>query len=116
MDYLVALRRELDAFGAVLDGDLSAPVEHCGGWRLVDLAAHMGAGNLWVVAAVRERHGRSYDEDAAPRDRVRSQRLGTPRRRMCSCRHCRLIPLPRHGRSPCPTRSGSGAGAAARRR
>ncbi|MFE2943023.1 maleylpyruvate isomerase family mycothiol-dependent enzyme [Streptomyces sp. NPDC059255] len=70
MDYLVDLRRELDAFGAVLDGDLSAPVEHCGGWRLVDLAVHMGAGNLWVVAAVQEGHGDSYDEGAAPRDRA----------------------------------------------
>ncbi len=71
VDYLVELRRELDAFGALLDGgDLSAPVEHCGGWRLVDLAAHMGAGNLWVVAAVREGHGKGYDEDAAPRDRT----------------------------------------------
>lgn len=64
------LRRELDAFGAVLDGDLSAPVEHCGSWKLADLAAHMGAGNLWVVAAVREGHGDSYDEGAAPRDRA----------------------------------------------
>lgn len=68
MDYLLALRRELDAFGAVLDGDLSAPVEHCGDWKLVDLAVHMGAGNVWVVTAVREGHGRGYDEDAAPRD------------------------------------------------
>ncbi|TVT16442.1 maleylpyruvate isomerase family mycothiol-dependent enzyme, partial [Amycolatopsis rhizosphaerae] len=70
MDYLGVLRRELDAFGALLDGDLSAPVEHCGGWRLVDLAVHLGAGNLWVVAAVREGHGDSYDEGAAPRDRA----------------------------------------------
>jgi uncharacterized protein (TIGR03083 family) len=70
VDYLADLRRELDAFGAVLDGDLSAPVEHCGSWRLVDLAVHMGAGNLWVVAAVREGHGRSYDEGAAPRDQA----------------------------------------------
>ncbi|MGV9253629.1 maleylpyruvate isomerase family mycothiol-dependent enzyme [Streptomyces sp. NPDC003697] len=68
MDYLVELRRELDAFDAVLDGDLSAPIEHCGDWRLVDLAVHMGAGNLWVVAAVREGHGYSYDEGAAPRE------------------------------------------------
>ncbi|MFE0458613.1 maleylpyruvate isomerase family mycothiol-dependent enzyme [Kitasatospora sp. NPDC058965] len=70
MDYLAVLRRELDAFGAVLDGDLSAPVEHCGDWTLWDLAAHMGAGNLWVVAAVREGHGDGYDEAAAPRDRA----------------------------------------------
>lgn len=34
----------------------------------MDLAVHMGAGNLWVVAAVREGHGRGYDEGAAPRD------------------------------------------------
>ncbi|NUS12598.1 MAG: maleylpyruvate isomerase family mycothiol-dependent enzyme [Streptomyces sp.] len=68
MNYLAVLRRQLDAFGTVLDGDLSAPVEHCGGWRLEDLAVHMGAGNLWTVAAVREGHGDSYDEDAAPRD------------------------------------------------
>ncbi|MFF2026210.1 maleylpyruvate isomerase family mycothiol-dependent enzyme [Streptomyces sp. NPDC058171] len=70
MDYLGELRRELDAFGAALDGDLSAPVEHCGGWKLVDLAVHMGAGNLWVVDAVREGHGDGYDEGAAPRDRA----------------------------------------------
>jgi uncharacterized protein (TIGR03083 family) len=68
MDYLVDLRRELDAFGAALDGDLSAPVEHCGGWKLADLAVHLGAGNLWVVTAVREKHGNGYDESVAPRD------------------------------------------------
>ncbi|QKW18278.1 maleylpyruvate isomerase family mycothiol-dependent enzyme [Kitasatospora sp. NA04385] len=67
-DYLVELRRELDEFGALLDGDLTAPVEHCGDWTLADLAAHMGAGNLWVVAAVREGHGDSYDENAVPED------------------------------------------------
>ncbi|WP_460351074.1 maleylpyruvate isomerase family mycothiol-dependent enzyme [Actinoallomurus acanthiterrae] len=70
MDYLATLRRELDAFGAVLDGDLSAPIEHCGDWTLFDLAAHMGAGNLWVVTAVGEGHGNDYDEGAAPRDQA----------------------------------------------
>ncbi|MFF8805502.1 maleylpyruvate isomerase family mycothiol-dependent enzyme [Streptomyces omiyaensis] len=68
MDHLKALRRELDAFGAALEGDLSTPVEHCGDWRLVDLAVHMGAGNLWVVAAVEEGRGDRYDEDSPPRD------------------------------------------------
>ncbi|MFE9427555.1 maleylpyruvate isomerase family mycothiol-dependent enzyme [Kitasatospora sp. NPDC006697] len=68
MDYLVALRRELDLLGAALDGDLTAPVEHCGSWTVADLAVHVGAGNLWVVTAVREKHGRDYDEGAAPRD------------------------------------------------
>ncbi|WP_026415598.1 maleylpyruvate isomerase family mycothiol-dependent enzyme [Actinomadura oligospora] len=68
MDYLVDLRRELDAFGTALDGDLSAPVEHCGSWKLADLAVHMGAGNLFAVAAAREGRGDGYDESAAPRD------------------------------------------------
>ncbi|BAJ26768.1 MULTISPECIES: maleylpyruvate isomerase family mycothiol-dependent enzyme [Kitasatospora] len=68
MDYLVELRRELDEFGALLNGDLTASVEHCGDWTLTDLARHMGAGNLWVVAAVREKRGDRYDEDAAPAD------------------------------------------------
>jgi uncharacterized protein (TIGR03083 family) len=68
VDYLVELRRQLDAFGAALDGDLSAPVEHCGDWRLADLAVHVGAGNLWVVTAVQEGHGGGYDESTAPRD------------------------------------------------
>ncbi|MFE5792626.1 maleylpyruvate isomerase family mycothiol-dependent enzyme [Streptomyces sp. NPDC056503] len=70
MDYLAALRRELDVFGAALGGDLSAPVEHCGDWRLADLAVHMGAGNLWVVTAVKEGHGDGYDEGSAPRDQA----------------------------------------------
>ncbi|MFE1316047.1 maleylpyruvate isomerase family mycothiol-dependent enzyme [Kitasatospora phosalacinea] len=67
-DYLVELRRELDEFGALLDGDLSAPVEHCGNWKLADLVAHMGAGNLWVVTAVREGRGDNYRESDAPGD------------------------------------------------
>ncbi|MFJ5711608.1 maleylpyruvate isomerase family mycothiol-dependent enzyme [Streptomyces sp. NPDC093105] len=70
MDYVTELRHELTLFGALLDGDLSAPVEHCGDWRLADLAAHMGAGNLWVVTAVKEGHGDDYDETAAPRDQA----------------------------------------------
>jgi uncharacterized protein (TIGR03083 family) len=70
VDHLTALRRELDAFGAALDGDLSAPVEHCGDWTLFDLAAHMGAGNAWVVTAVEEGHGNGYDAGAAPRDQA----------------------------------------------
>jgi len=70
MDYLTELRRELDAFGATLDGDLHAPVEHCGNWTLLDLAAHVGAGNLMVVTAVKEGHGGGYDEDAAPREQA----------------------------------------------
>jgi uncharacterized protein (TIGR03083 family) len=66
-DHLAHLRRELDAFGACLGGDLSAPVRHCGDWTLYDLADHLGGGNLWAAAAVTERHG-DFEADPAPRD------------------------------------------------
>ncbi|MFP8905988.1 maleylpyruvate isomerase family mycothiol-dependent enzyme [Streptomyces atacamensis] len=60
MDSLSLLTRtqhELQAFRACLDGDLDAPVEHCDGWTLRDLAGHLGTGNLWAAAAVTEGHG-----------------------------------------------------------
>ncbi|MFB4292937.1 maleylpyruvate isomerase family mycothiol-dependent enzyme [Nonomuraea sp. ATR24] len=61
------LRRESAAFRACLDGDLSAPVEHCGDWTLYDLADHLGGGNLWAATAVTERHG-DHQAPPAPRD------------------------------------------------
>ncbi|BCJ39590.1 hypothetical protein GCM10010168_92310 [Actinoplanes ianthinogenes] len=67
MDHLTLLRDELAAFQECLSGDLTAPVEHCGDWTLRDLAEHVGQGNLWVVAAVREKHGR-LDPPPAPDD------------------------------------------------
>jgi hypothetical protein len=42
LDHMSHLRAELETFAACLDGDLSAPVEHCGAWRLYDLADHLG--------------------------------------------------------------------------
>lgn len=63
--YLVHLRRELGVFGACLAGDLSARIEHCGGWTLYDLADHLGRGNLWAAAAVTEQRG-DYEAAAAP--------------------------------------------------
>jgi uncharacterized protein (TIGR03083 family) len=65
--YLAHLRRELDAFGACLGGDLSAPVQHCGDWTLYDLAGHLGGQNLWAAAAVTERRG-DYEADPGPRE------------------------------------------------
>ncbi|WP_049556549.1 maleylpyruvate isomerase family mycothiol-dependent enzyme [Nonomuraea sp. SBT364] len=66
-ELLQHLRRESAAFRACLDGDLSAPVEHCGDWTLYDLADHLGGGNLWAATAVTERHGR-HEAPPAPRD------------------------------------------------
>jgi uncharacterized protein (TIGR03083 family) len=65
--YVAHLRRDLDAFGECLGGDLSAPVAHCGDWTLYDLADHLGGGNLWAAAAVTERRG-DFEPDPAPRD------------------------------------------------
>ena len=67
--YLAHLRREFGAFEACLAGDLSAPVEHCGGWTLYDLADHLGQGNMWAAVAVTDKHG-DYAAPAAPRDRA----------------------------------------------
>jgi uncharacterized protein (TIGR03083 family) len=65
--YLSHLRTELDAFAACLSGDLTAPVRHCGGWTLADLAGHLGRENLWSAAAVTERRG-DHHGAAPPRD------------------------------------------------
>ena len=67
--YLAHLRRDFSAFEACLAGDLSAPVEHCGDWRLYDLADHLGEGNMWAALAVTEKRG-DYEAPAAPRDQV----------------------------------------------
>jgi MDMPI C-terminal domain/Mycothiol maleylpyruvate isomerase N-terminal domain len=61
--YLAHLERDQRAFAACLRGDLSAPVRSCPGWRLHDLADHLGRGNLWAAAAVTERRG---DHQAPP--------------------------------------------------
>lgn len=66
-DFIAHLRRELTAFAACLNDDLSAPVEHCGDWTLHDLAEHLGRGNLWAATAAT---GNSdYKAPPAPRDR-----------------------------------------------
>ncbi|MGV9350284.1 maleylpyruvate isomerase family mycothiol-dependent enzyme [Streptomyces spiralis] len=63
------MRRELDAFRDCLDGDLAAPVEHCGDWTLLDLTEHLGGSNLWAAAAVTEKHG-DHKPAAGPRERA----------------------------------------------
>ena len=70
LDFLAALRREHAAFSACLaDGDLAAPVPHCGDWTLYALADHLGSGNLWSAVAVTERRG-DLDPPPAPTDRA----------------------------------------------
>jgi uncharacterized protein (TIGR03083 family) len=66
-DFLSHLRAELAAFRGCLDGDLSAPVEHCPGWTIRELAEHLGGQNLWAAVAVAERRG-DFRAPAAPRD------------------------------------------------
>ncbi|GAA1908352.1 hypothetical protein GCM10009716_17870 [Streptomyces sodiiphilus] len=67
--YLSYLCRELGSFRNCLSGDLAAPVEHCGDWTLLDLAEHLGAGNLWAAVAITEKHGDHQAEPAPRNDR-----------------------------------------------
>lgn len=57
---------ERAAFGRVLeDGDLDAPVPGCPGWRLRELAAHLGGVHRWARLAVLAAPGPG--EDPTPR-------------------------------------------------
>ncbi|NUR90458.1 MAG: maleylpyruvate isomerase family mycothiol-dependent enzyme, partial [Nonomuraea sp.] len=76
MDFLHELRLQLNAVRECLEGDLAAPIEHCPGWTLYDLARHMGNGNLWVATAVREKRD-DHPAQAPPRDRVVEWYQGT---------------------------------------
>lgn len=52
MDHLDALRGEGAVFADVLDrADAGLPVQACGGWRLRDLAHHLGGVHRWAAAA-----------------------------------------------------------------
>ncbi|WP_062207179.1 maleylpyruvate isomerase family mycothiol-dependent enzyme [Streptomyces sp. NBRC 109706] len=64
------LHTGLTAFRACLDGDLSAPVAHCGDWTLLDLAEHLGSENIWAATAVTEGHGDGGGGGPAPRERA----------------------------------------------
>lgn len=65
--FLTSLRRELAAFEACLDRDLTTTIEHCGDWTLYDLADHLGKGNLWSATAVTEKRS-DYGSTPAPRE------------------------------------------------
>jgi len=69
LDHLALLHDELTAFQDCLTGDLSAQIEHCGGWTLRDLAVHLGQENLWAATAIRERRG-DYVAEPPPADVV----------------------------------------------
>ena len=52
-DWVELLRHTTDRFAAVVEaGDLDAPVVHCPGWRLRDLADHLGGVHQWAAHAV----------------------------------------------------------------
>jgi uncharacterized protein (TIGR03083 family) len=53
LTYLTHLERAAGDFAALLDaGDLDAPVPGCPGWRLTDLAQHLGGIHRWAHFAV----------------------------------------------------------------
>lgn len=56
LDWLPLLRLHADRFAEVLDGaDLDAPVAHCPGWSVRDLAVHLGGVHQWAAHAVTHR-------------------------------------------------------------
>ena len=54
-DWLDLLRVHTDRFATILEvADLDAPVRHCPGWSVRDLAAHLGGIHQWAAHAVTE--------------------------------------------------------------
>jgi uncharacterized protein (TIGR03083 family) len=51
-DLVSLLRTQTAAFAALLSSDLDAPVAHCPGWTLRDLADHLGGVHQWAAHAV----------------------------------------------------------------
>jgi uncharacterized protein (TIGR03083 family) len=67
---LAHLERAAATFADVLEaGDLDAPTPDCPGWRLVDLAHHLGGIHRWAHAAVVEGGPGSEAADDAPTER-----------------------------------------------
>jgi uncharacterized protein (TIGR03083 family) len=77
LDHLAILRDELATFHGCLSRDLTAPVEHCAGWTLRDLAVHLGQENLWAATAVVQGHG-DFQAPPPPAD-ISSWFAGTAR-------------------------------------
>ncbi|HEX2145642.1 MAG TPA: hypothetical protein VHG10_14155 [Glycomyces sp.] len=65
--FLRHFRRELDAFGACLaNADLTAAIEHDEALTLAELAALVGASNLFAAAAVTDWNGGDTPPDGTP--------------------------------------------------
>ena len=80
--YLAHLCRDFGAFEACLAGDLSAPIEHCGGWRLYDLAGHLQLGIASPeTRAIAEEAGLLYVEDRCLIIEQRRLQVQAPRSR-----------------------------------
>jgi uncharacterized protein (TIGR03083 family) len=69
-DWLGLLREQTDAFAdLVARGDLDAPVVHCPGWSLHDLADHLGGVHQWAANAVITSDP-AFDPEPAPAERA----------------------------------------------
>jgi uncharacterized protein (TIGR03083 family) len=68
-DWVALLRQGTDRFAAVVaDSDPDAPVRHCPGWTLRDLADHLGGVHQWAAHAVVACSPDLTPEPAGPRD------------------------------------------------
>ncbi len=66
-DWVALLRVQTARFAAVIaDGDLDAPVAHCPGWALRDLADHLGGVHQWAAHAVVASSPRLEPQSAGP--------------------------------------------------
>jgi uncharacterized protein (TIGR03083 family) len=66
LDFVTEIARESNAFAAAAERDLSAPVQHCPGWTVADLVAHLTEVHWFWAAMAADRLSAPPDEDRRP--------------------------------------------------
>lgn len=66
LDFVTEIARESNAFAAAAERDLSAPVQHCPGWSVADLVAHLTEVHWFWATMAAERLSAPPDEDRRP--------------------------------------------------
>jgi uncharacterized protein (TIGR03083 family) len=66
LDFVTEIARESNAFAAAAERDLSAPVQHCPGWTVADLVAHLTEVHWFWATMAAERLSAPPGEDRRP--------------------------------------------------
>lgn len=66
LDFVTEITRESDAFAAAAERDLSAAVQHCPGWTVADLVAHLTEVHWFWATMAAERLSSPPDETRRP--------------------------------------------------